>query len=310
MRIGLTGGGTSVDSMVRQAQQAEADGFASLWYASAVAGDPLVAMAFAGRSTTSIELGTAVLQTYPCHPLLQANRTVAAANAMGRPGLTLGLGPSHRPIVEDVLGLSYDRPARHTEEYVRIVTALLRDGNADFDGADWTTHSAGRMAAAEHAVPVLLAALSPRMLRVAGSHADGVILWLASAAALERSIMPVLSAAADAAGRPAPRVVAGLPVAVHDDRAEAEAAVAATATGYGAMPNFERIVATGGGSSAADVAIIGDEASVQRQLERLITAGATDIWAQPVAVGADREQRRSSLRRTRALLSALARQPD
>ncbi|CAJ1581185.1 TIGR03564 family F420-dependent LLM class oxidoreductase [[Mycobacterium] wendilense] len=310
MRIGLTGGGTSVDSMVRQAQQAEADGFASLWYASAVAGDPLVAMAFAGRSTTSIELGTAVLQTYPCHPLLQANRTVAAANAMGRPGLTLGLGPSHRPIVEDVLGLSYDRPARHTEEYVRIVTALLRDGNADFDGADWTTHSAGRMAAAEHAVPVLLAALSPRMLRVAGSHADGVILWLASAAALERSIMPVLSAAADAAGRPAPRVVAGLPVAVHNDRAEAEAAVAATATGYGAMPNFEQIVATGGGSSAADVAIIGDEASVQRQLERLITAGATDIWAQPVAVGADREQRRSSLRRTRALLSALARQPD
>lgn len=85
MRIGLTGGGATVDKIVTQAQRAEADGFTSLWYASGVAGDPLVAMAIAGRATTSIELGTAVLQTYPCHPLLQANRVAAAANAMGRP---------------------------------------------------------------------------------------------------------------------------------------------------------------------------------------------------------------------------------
>lgn len=310
MRIGLTGGGSSVDSIVRQAKQAEADGFAALWYASAVAGDPLVAMALAGRATSAIELGTAVLQTYPCHPLLQANRVVAAANAMGRPGFALGLGPSHRPIVEDVLGLSYDHPGRSTEEYVRIVAALLRDGTADFDGADWTTHSGGRMAAAEHPIPVLLAALSPRLLRAAGRYADGVILWLASAAALEGAIMPVLAGAAAETGRPAPRVVAGLPVAVHDDRAEARAAAAATATGYGSMPNFERIIETGGGSSAADVAIVGDEQAVQEQLESLIAAGATEIWAQPVAVGADRDRRRSSLQRTRALLSALARQPD
>ncbi|BBZ03432.1 LLM class F420-dependent oxidoreductase [Mycolicibacterium chitae] len=310
MRIGLTGGGSSVDSIVRQAKQAEEDGFAALWYASAVAGDPLVAMALAGRATSSIELGTAVLQTYPCHPLLQANRAVAAANAMGRPGFALGLGPSHRPVVEDVLGLSYDHPGRSTDEYVRIVAALLRDGEADFDGADWSTHSAGRMAAAEHPIPVLLAALSPRLLRIAGRHADGVILWLASAAALEGAIMPVLAGAAAEAGRPAPRVVAGLPIAVHEDRDEVRAAVAATATGYGAMSNFERIIETGGGSSAADVAIVGDEQAVRDQLERLIAAGATEVWAQPVAVGADRDRRRSSLQRTRALLSALARQSD
>ncbi len=310
MRIGLTGGGSSVDSIVRQAKQAEEDGFAALWYASAVAGDPLVAMALAGRATSSIELGTAVLQTYPCHPLLQANRAVAAANAMGRPGFALGLGPSHRPVVEDVLGLSYDHPGRSTDEYVRIVAALLRDGEADFDGADWSTHSAGRMAAAEHPIPVLLAALSPRLLRVAGRYADGVILWLASAAALEGAIMPVLAGAATEAGRPAPRVVAGLPIAVHDDRDEARAAVAATATGYAAMSNFERIIETGGGSSAADVAIVGNEHAVQAQLEHLIAAGATEVWAQPVAVGADRDRRRSSLQRTRALLSALARRPD
>ena len=95
MRIGLTGGGATVEKVVRQAQQAEADGFTSLWYASAVTGDPLVAIALAGRETGRIELGTAVLQTYPCHPLLQANRVASVVDAMGRRGFTLGIGPSH-----------------------------------------------------------------------------------------------------------------------------------------------------------------------------------------------------------------------
>src|SRR5947199_8295242 len=99
MRIGLTGGGSTVDKVVEQARQAEADGFTSLWYASVVTGDPLVAMAIAGRETRRIELGTAVLQTYPCHPLLQANRAASVVDAMGRPGLTLGVGPSHEPLV-------------------------------------------------------------------------------------------------------------------------------------------------------------------------------------------------------------------
>jgi alkanesulfonate monooxygenase SsuD/methylene tetrahydromethanopterin reductase-like flavin-dependent oxidoreductase (luciferase family) len=99
VRIGLTGGGTTVDKVVRQATQAEADGFTSLWYASLVTGDPLVAMAIAGRETARIELGTAVLQTYPCHPLLQANRAASVVDAMGRAGFTLGIGPSHEPLI-------------------------------------------------------------------------------------------------------------------------------------------------------------------------------------------------------------------
>src|SRR3954449_11109014 len=126
MRIGLTGGGASADRIVAQAQRAEADGFTALWYASIVTGDPLVAMAIAGRQTSRIELGTAVLQTYPCHPLLQANRATSVADAMGRPGFTLGIGPSHEPLVRGVLGMSYDHPGRSTEEYTRILTAVLR----------------------------------------------------------------------------------------------------------------------------------------------------------------------------------------
>jgi F420-dependent oxidoreductase-like protein len=307
MRIGLTGGATTVDKIVTQAQQAETDGFSALWYASAVAGDPLVAMAIAGRATTSIELGTAVLQTYPCHPLLQANRVAAAANAMGRPGLTLGLGPSHEPIVREVLGLSYDHPARSTREYLQIIAGLLAGVEVDFDGTDWTTHSAGRMTAPDHHVPVLLAALSPRMLRIAAEFADGVVLWLATAEAIADRIAPILSETAAARGRPAPRIVAGLPVAVHDDVNEARVAISATASGYERMSNYRNIIRAGGGKVAADVGIVGDEQAVAAQLSELIGAGATDVWAQPVAVGADRAQRSASVQRTRALLGVLAR---
>ena len=190
MRIGLTGGASSVDKIVAQAQQAEADGFSALWYASAVAGDPLVAMALAGRATTSIELGTAVLQTYPCHPLLQANRATSVVNAMGRPGFTLGLGPSHEPLISGVFGLSYDHPGRNTEQYLRIITRLLRGEDVDFAGEDWSTHSQGRAVTLDHPVPLLLSALSPRMLRIAGEFADGVVLWMASAKAIEDRIVP------------------------------------------------------------------------------------------------------------------------
>jgi F420-dependent oxidoreductase-like protein len=307
MRIGLTGGASTVDKIIVQAQQAEADGFHALWYASTVAGDPLVAMALAGRATSSIELGTAIVQTYPCHPLLQANRAASVVNAMGRPGFTLGLGPSHKPLIHGVFGLSYEHPGRNTEEYLRIISGLLRGEEVDFTGDDWTTHSPGRMITLDHPVPLLLSALSPRMLRIAGQFADGVVLWMASAKAIESRIAPRLQEAAHAAGRPSPRVVAGLPVAVHDDLDEARTATAAMSSMYSGMTNYKRIIEAGGGNSPADVAIVGDEASVHAQLRDLLAAGATDVWAQPIGVGEDRARRAASLQRTRELLSALAR---
>lgn len=302
MKIGLTGGSSTTDKIVQQAVKAEADGFTSLWYASTVAGDPLAALTVAGRATSSIELGTAVLQTYPCHPLLQANRAAAVAEAMGRPGFTLGLGPSHESLVRDVYGMSYDRPGRNTEEYLRIVTGLLHGEDVDFQGSAWSTRSEGRMVTVAHPVPVLLSAMSPRMLRVAGQYADGTVLWMASAKVVESQIAPAIVAAADTAGRPAPRIVAGLPVAVHDDADEARAAVAAYSTMYAGMPNYQRVLEAGGASSPADVAIVGNEASVHRQLQGLIDAGATDVWAAIFPVGTDAK---GSVARTRAFLASL-----
>lgn len=308
MRIGLTGGAVSADLMIEQAQQAEADGFHALWYASGVAGDPLVAMALAGRATSRIELGTAVLQTYPCHPLLQANRVASVVNAMGRGGFTLGLGPSHRPVVDGVLGLSYDHPARNTEEYLRIVTELLRGEEVDVTGEDWTTRTSGRTVHLDHPVQVLLSALSPRMTRIAGHLTDGVVLWMASAEAIRNRIAPGLTEAATASKRPTPRVVAGLPVAVHNDTDAARAAVDRMSSAYSGMKNYQRIISAGGALRPGDVAIVGPEERVAEQLHDLFAAGATDIWAQPVGVGDDRARRTDSVRRTRDLLSHLARQ--
>jgi len=302
VRIGLTGGGSSLDKIVEQAVRAEDDGFSSLWYASVVAGDPVVAIGVAGRQTSSIELGTAVLQTYPCHPLLQANRAASVVDAMGRPGFTLGIGPSHESLVRGVYGLSYDHPGRSTEEYVQILTRLLRGEVVDFEGDDWVVHSEGRMAPVAHPVPVLVSALSPRLLRVAGQLADGTVLWMATARAIESHVTPKIHAAARAAGRRAPRIVAGLPVAVHDDQAEARAAAASIAVAYAGMPNYQRILDIGGASSPADAAIVGNESSVRAQLQSLLDAGATDIWAAVFPVGDDRSK---SLRRTTDLLREL-----
>jgi len=302
VRIGLTGGGATVDKVVHQAQQAEDEGFTSLWYASLVTGDPLVAMAIAGRETSGIELGTAVLQTYPCHPVLQANRAASVVDAMGRAGFTLGIGPSHQPLVEDGLGLSYDHPGRSTEEYVRILTGVLRGEAVDFDGADWSAHTAGRAVAPAHPVPVLVSALGPRLLRLAGEVADGTVLWMAPPRAIGEHVAPRVRAAAEAAGRPTPRIVAGLPVAVHDDVAEARDAAAASSGMYAGMENYRRILELGGADSPAAAAIVGDEISVAAQLQGVLDAGATDIWAAAFPVG---EDRRASLARTKDLLRSL-----
>lgn len=244
-------------------------------------------------------MGTSILQTFPCHPILQANRVAAVANAIGR-SVTLGLGPSHQPLIQGQYGLSYAHPGRNTEEYVQIVAPLLRSEQVDFRGVDWEAH--GRLAEVRHPVPVLISAMSPRLLRIAGQFADGTITFLAQAAALEKHVVPRITAAAAAAGRAAPRIVAGLPVAVHDDVAAGRAALSGIGTIFDGLPNYRKIMEIGGYSDAADVAIVGDKKSVQSQVRALIEAGATDVWASPSPVGDDTQ---SSLQRTRDALREL-----
>jgi F420-dependent oxidoreductase-like protein len=236
-----------------------------------------------------------------------ANRALAAAAAMGRAGFSLGIGPSHQQVIERTYGVSFDHPGRHTEEYLSVLTALLRGDKVDIHGDDFDVQAGPLANAGAAEVPVLLAALGPRLLRVAGQLGAGTILWMANARAIESHVAPRIRGAAAEAGRPAPRIVAGLPIAVHDDLGEARAAVATQFAIYGTLPNYQRILARGGADSPVDATAIGDEAAVTATIRALFEAGATDVWAAPFPVGDDR---RASRDRTRALLRELASAAD
>jgi F420-dependent oxidoreductase-like protein len=225
----------------------------------------------------------------------------AAIGTAGR--VTLGVGPSHRPVVEQMLGMSYDTPGRHTDEYVQILTSLLRGEAVDFTGEEFRVATGAPALVDGAEIPVLVSALGPRLLRVAGQHSAGTILWMANAAAIERHVAPRIRKAATEAGRSDPRIVAGLPVAVHDDVAEARSVAAAQFQLYGTLPNYQRILTHGDAAGPGDAAIVGDEAAVTAQVEALFEAGATDVWAAPFPVGDDRSASRA---RTRALLKELA----
>jgi F420-dependent oxidoreductase-like protein len=302
LRIGITGGGSTVDRIIDQAAEAENDGFTSLWYGGGGRGmDVLALLPLVGRATSRIELGTAIVQTYPRHPILMAQQAATVALAIGGGRFTLGVGVSHRPVIEGMYGLSYDSNARHLHEYLTVLGALLREGSVRFSGEEY--RAAGDLGIpVDPPVAVIAAALAARSLRSAGEQADGTITWMANRHAIESLIAPTLREAAASVGRPEPRIVAGLPVAVTDDGDAGREAAARQFTIYGQLPNYQRVLAAGGVSSPAEAAIVGPEDKVAAAIEDLVAAGATDVWAAPFPVGDDRSESR---RRTRALLRDL-----
>jgi F420-dependent oxidoreductase-like protein len=304
MRIGISGGGATVDRLIEQAVEAEADGFTSLWYAGAAGIDPFAVLGLVGRATSTIELGTSIVQTYPRHPVLMAQQATAVAKAVGGEGrFALGVGVSHQPVIEGMYGLDYGHNARHLREYLTVLGALLADGRVAFAGEEYTANAELRDRADGPPVPVVVAALARKSLTSAGELADGTITWMANAAAVAGLIAPTIRQAAEAAGRPEPRVVCGLPVAVTDDADAAREVAARQFAMYGMLPNYQRVLAAGGIDSPAAAALVGNEDSVAAAVGDLFAAGVTDLWAAPFPVGDDR---RASRARTRALLKDLA----
>jgi F420-dependent oxidoreductase-like protein len=302
MRIGLSGGAATVDRMIEQVVEAERDGFTSMWFAGAIGGDPLVVLPLAGRATKSIELGTSVVQTYPRHPVQMAQTAAAVGAAIGGGRFTLGIGVSHRPVIENTYGLDYNQRARHLDEYVQVLTALLQEGKVSFKGDEYQAMAQIGMRP-DVPVPVVVAALAEKALDSAGTYTAGTITWMANRRAIEDFVAPRLREAAAAAGRTNPRVVVGLPIAVCDDIDAGRAAASQQFATYGMLPNYKRILDRGGVDGPADAAIVGPEDDVANELRALLDAGATDIWAAIFPVG---EDRRASRQRTHALLKELA----
>jgi 5,10-methylenetetrahydromethanopterin reductase len=301
MRIGLSlqdpSGPDPMTGLRDQIQQAADDGFASVWVSNIFGLDALTALAVAGRGVPGIELGTAVVPTYPRHPAALAQQALTAAAATdGR--LTLGIGLSHKIVIKDMFGYDYGQPIRHMREYLAVLVPLLDRRPASFTGA---TVSANISLAVpgEGRVPVLLAALGTQMLGLAGQHADGTVLWMTGPATVRDHIVPALTAAATAAGRPAPRVVCILPVCVTSDPAAARDRAARVFAIYGELPSYRAMLDREGASGPGDVAIVGAEDVVAGQIQALAGDGVTDFVAGVFARGEEAV-------RTRALLRSLA----
>jgi F420-dependent oxidoreductase-like protein len=305
MRIGIgigeiAGQPATLDHLIAQTQRAEQDGFASAWFAHIFGLDAMTVVALAGRVTSRIELGTAVVPTYPRHPLAMAQQALSAQAATnGR--FTLGIGLSHQVVIEGMLGFSFAKPFTHMKEYLAVLAPLIRTGNVSYYGSEFRV-TANLTVPGATPCAILLAALAPKMLALAGSEGDGTITWMTGAKTLREHTIPTITAAAAKAGRPAPRVVVGLPIAVTNDVAAGREAAGHAFQVYGMLPSYRAMLDREGAAGPADVAIVGDEDAVGAQLERLSELGVTDFLAIPFAVGAAVE---ASLERTRALLIKL-----
>lgn len=307
MRIGIGVGEianqpATVDDLVEQVRAAERDGFRSAWLAHIFGMDAMTACAIAGRESKSIELGTAVVPTYPRHPVAMAQQALST-NAACRGRFSLGIGLSHQVVIESMLGLSWAKPYSHMKEYVAILDALFAEGQVNHQGDEYRVQAQLKVGGATRP-PLLIAALAPKMLALAGSRADGTITWMTGRKTLAEHTVPRISEAAAKAGRPAPRVVCGLPIAVCDDLRAARERAAQAFQVYGFLPSYRAMLDREGVEGPADVAVIGDESAVGEQLERLAEAGVTDFLAAIFPVGGDPK---ASLARTRDFLVRRAR---
>ncbi len=314
MRIGVMIGPergryrTKVDRLVSDGRWAEEAGLSSAWIPQIPDDfDALTAAALVGSETARIEVGTAVVPVQPRHPVALAQQALSVQAVCGG-RLSLGLGVSHHWIIDEMLGLSYQRPAAVMRSYLDVLDAALRGpGPVDVENDLFRVHNS--LAITDLApTPVLIAALGPVMLRLAGERTDGTLLWMADERAIGSHVAPIITRAAQAAGRPAPRIVAGIPVCLCLDD-ETDAAVTRTnriLAEAEVSPNYQRLLDLGDARTVGDILAAGSESTIEKRLDAFADAGVTDISARVVAIGENREELIASARRTRDFLASLA----
>ena len=268
----------TIDNFIAQAKDLEARGFASFWLANTRGHDAITAMAMAGRETTTLEVGTAVTPIQPRHPSALAQQALTAS-ALARGHFTLGIGLSHKVVIEDSLGLSYAKPAKTMAEYLEILGPLLRGGETAFKGDFYRSKYALDVADAAAPVPLILAALGPMMLELAGRHSNGTALWMTGARTIAQHVLPTMGEAAHAAGRPSPRVIAGFPVVLSSNAEATRQKVSEILQVYGQLPSYRAMMDREGAANPGDIALVGDEGELDAALARVAEAGATDLIA-------------------------------
>lgn len=279
MRIGtmisMPGDPTGSGGLIERAKRAEADGFASAWLPQVAGLDALTVLAMAARETSRIGLGTAVVPTYPRHPTVLAGQALTVQDASGG-RLHLGIGLSHKMTIEDSFGLDYSKPIPHTREYLTILNGLLAGERVRFKGDLYRVNAQVAVPGATKP-PVLVAALGPAMLRLCGRLADGTVTWMGGLDYLRDLAIPTMRASADAAGRPSPRFVAMVPVALTNDIEAGRTLMNTIFQVYGQLPSYRATLDRGGAATPADIAIIGDRTAIRAGIEQFETAGVTDF---------------------------------
>ncbi|MFT4584524.1 MAG: 5,10-methylenetetrahydromethanopterin reductase [Gammaproteobacteria bacterium] len=286
MKIGLMMGtdprSGSVDAVVNMAKRADAAGFSTLWMANIFALDAILSLATAGRETNRIEVGTAVTPTYPRHPSAMAQQAVTAAS-MAKNRFVLGIGLSHKMVIEDMLGMSFDKPARHMREYLDVLLPLLRGEVVNYDGNEYKVHNTQIAVDGVSDVPVVIAALGPAMLKLAGELSAGTSTWMVGPKTMEEHIAARINAAASAAGKPAPRIIGGFPIVLTKKVDETRAGLAEPLAIYGQLPSYRGMLDREGLAHPQDVALIGDEDVLRAGIDRIRDSGVTDLNAAIVA---------------------------
>ncbi len=297
MRIGLNAGlgrNATLNDLLAQFEKAEADGFATVWAASIIGFDALTLLALAGRVTKTIELGTAVMPTFPRHPTVMAQQALTAQAASGN-RVVLGIGLSHKIVIQDRLGLDFSKPVLHMREYLTVLNGLVSGQPTHFQGKLYRVQTQVPTQGAT-APSILVAALGPKMLKLAGELASGTIIWMGGAKYLSGTAIPQIVQAARDAGRPSPRIVAGLPIIVTNKIDEARATASKLYANYGVLPSYRAILDIDGAQDPANVCVIGSEAAVERQLGRFAEIGVTDFNASPFEAADDQGSRERTYR--------------
>lgn len=286
MRIGVTVGGTStrltVSDLANQAKDFEARGFSTIWIPNVFGLDAVTTSALLGRETHQVEIGTAVVPTVPRHPVALAQQALSAA-AASRGRFTLGIGLSHPAVIEGMFGLSIAHPARQMQEYMNVLGPLLQGEPAHWEGEVYCVHAA-LDAVHDRPVPVVIAALGARMLKIAGQLAAGTILWMTGPRTIEHHIGPKIRSAASEAGQPDPRIVAGMHIVLTSNMAAAQERVAKRLAIYSQMPSYRAMIEKEGGADVADLALVGDEKVLAAGLQRLRDVGVSDFQASVMRV--------------------------
>ncbi|WP_434599700.1 TIGR03564 family F420-dependent LLM class oxidoreductase [Streptomyces sp. A5-4] len=300
--LNATGTDNQIDATVRLAEEAAAAGLRSAWFGQTFGADSPQLAAIVGREVPVLHVGTSAIPVFGRHPLLVSSQAqTAQAATHGRYHLGLALGT--KLLTEAGFGIPYERPIARLREFLIALRQLTETGAADFHGEllTATTPLPARVPGAEAGVPLLVAAMGPQALRASGELADGILPYLAGPRALAEHIVPAVTAAAEAAGRPAPRIVALVHGVVTDDVDAVREAATEQLSFYEQIPSYARVVELSGGKRAADVAVIGNEKAVAAEVRRYRDAGATEVVFAGTEIAGDADRRR-----TWALLGELA----